>query len=690
MCLESESGDEMNPSDSIKKIKGVGKIKSSYLNALNIYNIKDLLEHYPIRYIDKSKLSLISERPLDESFTVKAKIVAITNRKTYSKKSILTLKVIDGAEDFFEVVFFNQNRLVSRFKSDEVYYFYGKYDQGKMVHPEFIHANSKNISKFMRITPVYPLTEGLKQWQIRKIIETALGLVDFSKLTQLPKEIAQNNKLCPLEYAIKNIHFPESLSIYKIAKYHLIYKEFFDLQLGMILLKNNFDSEEGVAFKNHELIKQFIQKLPFQLTSAQSRVLKEIINDMIDSKVMNRILQGDVGSGKTIVGFIALYLSVLNGYQGAMMAPTEILANQHYESFTNYFKDYNIRVACLTSSVKNKDKEIIYERIQKGTLDVIIGTHALIQDKVKFKKLGLVITDEQHRFGVKQRQKLAENNETIPDILVMSATPIPRTLSMVLYGDLNISTLDEMPKGRKEISTHYVKKRKKIEMYDFIKKQLLKGRQGYFVCPLVEMSDHLELTSVEEHFKELDQIIFKDFKVAMIHGQMKNEEKDKIMYNFKNREIDILVSTTVIEVGIDVPNANFMVIENSERFGLSQLHQLRGRVGRGSHQSYCFLLADRLGKVAKERIKIMVESNDGFVISKKDLELRGPGEILGIRQSGIPTFKLANMIKHHDILSKTQKDIEDLLLKYKSGKYKEIINFVNSKSKEIFNGYKLS
>jgi len=680
----------MNPSDSVKKIKGVGKVKSSYLSALNIYTIKDLLEHYPIRYIDKSKLSSISEMTSDESFTVKAKVIGITNRKSYSRKSILTLKVVDVDENYFEVMFFNQNRLVNRFQPDEVYYFYGKYDQGKIVHPEFIHVHSKNIDKFMRITPVYPLTEGLKQWQIRKIIETTLGLVDFSKLTALPKEITQKNKLCPLEYAIKNIHFPESLSIYKIAKYHLIYKEFFDLQLGMILLKNNFDAEEGIAFKRHELINEFIKKLPFNLTSAQGRVLEEIIGDMIDTKVMNRILQGDVGSGKTIVGFIVLYLTVLNGYQGAMMAPTEILANQHYESFTNYFKDYNLKVACLTSSVKNKDKEQIYKKIKSGELDILIGTHALIQDQVKFNRLGLVITDEQHRFGVKQRQKLAENNETLPDILVMSATPIPRTLSMVLYGDLSISTLDEMPKGRKEISTHFVKKNKKLEMYDFIKKQIAKGRQGYFVCPLVEISEHLDLVSVEEHYKELDENIFKDFNVAMIHGQMKNNEKDQIMFDFKSRRIDILISTTVIEVGIDVPNANFMVIENSERFGLSQLHQLRGRVGRGSHQSYCFLLADRLGNIAKERIKIMVQSNDGFIISKKDLELRGPGEILGIRQSGIPTFKLANMIKHNDILNKTQRDMKDLLLKYKLGEDKEIINFVNSKSKEIFNGYKLS
>ncbi len=680
----------MKPCDSIKNIKGVGKIKSSYLNALNIYTIKDLLEHYPIRYIDKSKVSSIKEMRNNDTSTIKGKIIDVTNRKNYNRKSILTLKVVDMEGDYFQVVFFNQNRLINRFKRDENYYFYGKYDAGKMLHPEFIHENSNNLDKFMRITPVYSLTEGLKQWQLRKIIETALALVDFSEYKELPKEIIKENKLCPLEYAIKNIHFPENLSIYKIAKYHLVYKEFFDLQLGMILLKNNFDAEEGITFKNHQMISSFIKKLPFELTSAQSRVLEEIMEDMMDTKVMNRILQGDVGSGKTIVGFIALFLTVLNGYQGAMMAPTEILANQHYESFINYFKSYKLRVACLTSSVKNKAKEKIYEEIARGKLDIIIGTHALIQDQVNFNKLGLVITDEQHRFGVKQRQKLAENNETLPDILVMSATPIPRTLSMVLYGDLNISTLDEMPKGRKEISTHYVKKSKKNEMYAFIKKQLSKGRQGYFVCPLVEMSDHLDLVSVEEHYEELNKIIFKNYNVAMIHGQMKNDEKDQIMYDFKNKKIDILVSTTVIEVGIDVPNANFMVIENAERFGLSQLHQLRGRVGRGSHQSYCFLLADRLGKVAKERIKIMVQSNDGFVISKKDFELRGPGEILGLRQSGIPTFKLANMIKHNDILSKTQEDIKKILSKYKLGKDQEIINFVNDKSKEIFNGYKLS
>lgn len=680
----------MNPLDSVKKIKGVGKIKKSYLNALNIYTIQDLLKHYPIRYIDKSKLSSIDQMNPNQSSSIKGKIVRISNRKTFKRKSILTINVIDSKGYPFEVVFFNQNQIVNRFKEDEKYIFYGKYEQGKMVHPEFIHENSSKIDKFMRITPVYPLTKGLKQWQLRKIMETALAIVDYSKIQELPKEVIEKNHLCPLIYAIKNIHFPDNIAAYKAAKFHLVYEEFFDLQLGMILLKSNFDEDNGITFDEFDEIGQFIKELPFELTSAQDRVLSEIINDMKNLRVMNRIVQGDVGSGKTIVGFIALYLAVLNGYQGAMMAPTEILANQHYESFIEYFKNYDIRVACLTSSVKNKDKENIYNEIKDGTLDIVIGTHALIQDAVEFNNLGLVITDEQHRFGVKQRQKLADNNETIPDILVMSATPIPRTLSMVIYGDLDISTIDEMPKGRKEISTHYINKNKKIEMYDFIRKQIRKGRQGYFVCPLVEESDKLDLLSVEKHFEELNEIIFKDFEVAMIHGQMKNEEKDQIMTKFKNREIDILVSTTVIEVGIDVPNANFMVIENAERFGLSQLHQLRGRVGRGNHQSYCFLLADRLGKIAKERVKIMVQSNDGFIISEKDLELRGPGEILGIRQSGIPTFKLANMVKHHDILSKSQKDIKEILKKYKLAEDEDLVSFVNKKSREIFNGYKLS
>jgi len=680
----------MDPLDSVKKIKGVGKIKASYLNALNIYTLQDLLKHYPSRYIDKSNLSAISEMDSRDSSAVKGKVIRLKTRKTFKRKSILTITVVDFEDTIFEVVFFNQNQIISRFKEGEFYIFYGKYDQGKMVHPEFIHEKAPNIDKFMRITPSYPLTNGLKQWQIQKVIETALGLVDFSKIQGLPQELIKKNQLCPLEYAIKNIHFPDNISAYKAAKFHLVYEEFFNLQLGMILLKNNFDQDNGIAFKKFKVVDDFIVSLPFELTAAQNRVLLEIIEDMTDLKVMNRIVQGDVGSGKTIVGFIALYLTVLNGYQGAMMAPTEILANQHYESFIEYFKDHNIRVACLTSSVKTKDKEEIYNGIKDGSLDVVIGTHALIQEAVKFNRLGLVITDEQHRFGVKQRQKLADNNDTIPDILVMSATPIPRTLSMVIYGDLEISTIDEMPKGRKEIRTHYVKKSKKVEMYDFIKKQLIQGRQGYFVCPLVETSDKLDLLSVEKHYKALNEVVFNEFEVAMIHGQMKNEEKDQIMVDFKNKKIDVLVSTTVIEVGIDVANANFMVIENAERFGLSQLHQLRGRVGRGSHQSYCFLLADRLGKVAKERIKIMIQSNDGFKISEKDLELRGPGEILGIRQSGIPMFKLANIVKHHAILSKTQRDIKVLLREYKLGEDQDLINFVNNKSREIFNSYKLS
>jgi ATP-dependent DNA helicase RecG len=495
--------------------------------------------------------------------------------------------------------------------------------------------------------------------------------------------VKENNHLSAINVCFSNI-IPD-----RETKSLLEFKEEFQNIKNIILLTEDLQKEEnGIKFSKDEKIYEFIEKLPYELTNAQIKVLDEIIIDMQNEKIMNRIIQGDVGSGKTIVALIALYLAVLNGYQGSFMVPTEILAIQHFETIKNYFSNIDIKVRCLTSSVKNKEE--IYEEISSGEVDIVIGTHALLQDQVKFNKLGLVITDEQHRFGVRQREKLAENKTTKPDILVMSATPIPRTLSMVIHGDLDISVIDEMPKGRKEISTHFIKKSKKQDMYDFIRKNILDGRQVYFVCPLVEDSDKLDLLSVEKHFQELDNTIFKDLTVKMIHGKLKNNEKDDIMMQFKNKEIDILIATTVIEVGIDVPNANIMVIENAERFGLSQLHQLRGRVGRGEFQSYCFLLSDKFGKIAKERIRIMVETNDGFKISQKDLEIRGPGEILGIKQSGIAEFKIANIIKNNDILIKTQDEIRNILMVYKSGESLEMIEFVNNKSKEILCGYKLN
>lgn len=672
----------------VENLKGIGKKKLLLLHKLNIYTIKDLLNHYPIRYVNKSKINTVNDVNYGDEVTIKARIINISHRKSYKQKDILILIVRDSNGRQFEAIFFNAKYVIDRLLKNETYYFFGKFENNKMVHPEFINCNSKKVKKFLRIMPVYPLVNGLKQWQIVKIVENCLDEINLSEYETFNEEILERNQLSSYNYAIENIHFPKNKEAYKIAKYRLIFEEFFNIQLGMILLKNNFEKENGIKFNKDEKIYEFIENLPYKLTDAQIKVLDEIILDMQNKKVMNRMIQGDVGSGKTIIALITLYLTVLNGYQGSFMVPTEILAIQHFESVMSYFSDIDIKVRLLTSSVKNKEE--IYDEISSGEVDIVIGTHALLQDKVKFNKLGLVITDEQHRFGVRQREKLAENKTTKPDILVMSATPIPRTLSMVIHGDLDISVIDEMPKGRKEISTHFIKKSKKQDMYDFIRKNISNGRQVYFVCPLVEDSDKLDLLSVEKHFQELDNIIFKDLTVKMIHGKLKNNEKDEIMMQFKNKEIDILIATTVIEVGIDVPNANIMVIENAERFGLSQLHQLRGRVGRGEFQSYCFLLSDKFGKVAKERIKIMVETNDGFKISQKDLEIRGPGEILGIKQSGIVEFKIANIIKNNDILIKTQDEIKNILMVYKSGENLEMIEFVNNKSKEILCGYKLN
>jgi len=639
----------MDINDNIESLKGVGSKRQSYLHKLNIYTIKDLINHYPIRYINKTKICSVKNATHGENITIKGKVINIVNRKNYKRKSLITVLLKDKIGDNFEAVFFNPKYVVNRLKIDEIYYFFGKIENRKMIHPDFINEKSQKVDEFLRITPVYPLTNGLMQWHLLKMINNLLKELNIDDYESLIDDIVKRNNL--------------------------------------ILLKNNFEEEEGIKFQMKDMVNNFVDNLSFKLTGAQSRVLEEIFNDMQKKKVMNRIIQGDVGSGKTVIAMAALYLSYLNGYQGAFMAPTELLAIQHYNSFISYFDGRGVNVRCLTSSIKNKEQ--IYKEIENDEVDIVIGTHALLQDKVKFNNLGLIITDEQHRFGVRQREQLSKKSNTKPDVLVMSATPIPRTLSMVIHGDLDISVIDQLPVGRKEISTHYIKKNKKNEMYDFIRKNINEGRQAYFVCPLVEDSEKLDLLSVEKHYYELNEVVFKEFNVEMIHGKLKNSKKDEIMTRFKNGEVDILVSTTVIEVGIDVTNANIMVIENAERFGLSQLHQLRGRVGRGSFQSYCFLLADKLGKISKERIKIMTETNDGFRISEKDLELRGPGDILGIRQSGIIEFKIANIIKNNDILVQTQKEIKFLINEYKSGENKEIIEFVNNVSKGIFKGYKI-
>jgi len=486
----------------------------------------------------------------------------------------------------------------------------------------------------------------------------------------IPDYILKEYNLMGLNNAIRKIHFPENKNDFVRARYRLVFEELLSFQLALSHIKQSYKTDEkGIAFDKKVKMMEVINTLPFKLTNAQIRVLKEISNDMESDKPMNRLLQGDVGSGKTIVSIIAAYKAVKSGYQAAILAPTAILATQHIENFQKTLNQFGIRCELLVSSITKKNKQIIKEKLANGDIDILIGTHAMLEEDVSFKNLGLVVTDEQHRFGVKQRAKIVAKGNN-PDVIVMSATPIPRTLALILYGDLDISIINELPPNRKKIDTFAVGKSFEERVNHFIEKQLNEGRQCYIVCPLVEENEEMDLKSVTELAEKLQNETFSKYRVEFLHGKMKPKEKDDIMLRFKNGEIDILISTTVIEVGVDVPNANIMVIENSERFGLAQLHQLRGRVGRGEYKSYCILKFEGKGKVVQERMKIMCQTNDGFVISEKDLELRGSGDFFGTAQHGIPEMKIANLFEDIDVL-KTVQDLSSKIMNDDAGLEKE-------------------
>ena len=496
-----------------------------------------------------------------------------------------------------------------------------------------------------RIIPIYPLTSNLSQSTIRKIIEAGINEV-YGKLEEtLPDYLLEKYKLLEINEAIKSIHFPESNSDFIRAKNRLVFEELIGVQLALLNLKEGQkSSEDGIVFDSQAKMQDVIEVLPFNLTNAQLRVLQEINNDMESNKPMNRLLQGDVGSGKTVVSIIAAYKAVKSGYQVAIMAPTAILADQHLKNFEKTLSRFGIRCELLVSNITKKKKEEILQKLADGEIDILIGTHALLEENVIFKNLGLVVTDEQHRFGVKQRATIVAKGNN-PDVIVMSATPIPRTLALILYGDLDISIIDELPPNRKKIETFAITKELEDRLNGFVKKQINEGRQAYIVCPLVEDSEDLNLKSVTALAEKYKTEVFSEYRVEYLHGKMKAKDKDEIMRKFKDGEIDILISTTVIEVGVDVPNASIMVVENAERFGLAQLHQLRGRVGRGEYKSYCILKNEGHGKVSKERMKVMCQTNDGFVISEKDLELRGSGDFFGTAQHGVPEFKIANLFE---------------------------------------------
>lgn len=543
-------------------------------------------------------------------------------------------------------------------KYGKKYRFFGKisnkYGKIDLTSPVFDEIEKKNNTG--KIIPLYPLTFSLSQNTIRKIIENGLKDVEeYGGLKEtLPQYILNEYKLEEINKAIETVHFPKEFADFEIARKRFVFEELLSTQLALLQLKNsNLKDHKGISFSKDAHMSDVINSLPFNLTKAQLRVLEEIDKNMEQDKSMNRLLQGDVGSGKTVVAMISAYKAVKSGYQVAVLAPTAILATQHLENFQKILKKFDIRCELLISGITKKKKTEILEKLQNGEIDILIGTHAMLEENVTFKNLGLVVTDEQHRFGVKQRTTMAQKGEN-PDVLVMSATPIPRTLALILYGDLDISVIDELPPNRKKIETFAVTKALEDRVNNFVRKQVDEGRQAYIVCPLVEESEENDLQSVISLYEKCKTEVFPNYRIEYIHGKMKQKEKDDIMERFKNGEIDILISTTVIEVGVDVPNSSIMVIEDAQRFGLAQLHQLRGRVGRGEYQSYCILKYEGKGKNTRERMKIMTQTNDGFVISQKDLELRGSGDFFGTNQHGIPDFKIANLFTDIDILKLAQ------------------------------------
>jgi ATP-dependent DNA helicase RecG len=498
------------------------------------------------------------------------------------------------------------------------------------------------------IVPKYPLTEGITQKMLRRIIKAAVQGYADSISDPMPDIIKEKFNLPPLKESIMNLHFPKEMKVIANARHRLAFDELLNFELGLFYNRKKIDETSGISFApDGELVEKFKKKLPFSFTKAQDNVLKEILADMKDSRVMNRMLQGDVGCGKTVVALYAMVTAVQNGYQAAIMAPTEILAGQHYNKISGLVDDIGIEVLLLTGSEKKNRKEIL-SKLESVKPLIIIGTHALIEEQVKFGRLGLVVIDEQHRFGVAQRMALRKKSKKL-DLLVMTATPIPRTLALTLYGDLDRSVIDEMPPGRTKVITRYVQEKERAKLYEFVRGQIAAGRQAYVVCPLIEESEKVDLKAAEEEADVLKKI-FPEYKVGLIHGRMKGEQKEKTMSDFLAGKIKILVSTTVIEVGIDIPNSTIMIIEHSERFGLSQLHQLRGRIGRGQEQSYCFLSGEPGSEAAKARIDAMLKTTDGFKIAEADLKLRGPGEFLGVRQSGLPNFRVADIINDEDII----------------------------------------
>ena len=635
------------------------------LKSLGIETIYDLIYYFPRAYDNRSNIKSIGELTFNEYVVVKANVISVLNMPNRSGKKIVKAMITDGT-GIMEVLWFGMPYISKSLKVGEEYIFIGQTKKSNLfqfINPEYKLYKGQEKETSEEILPIYSSNKSITQNNLRKIIKKFL--TNFLKYFEenIPNDLVEGYKeIFERTEAIKNIHFPESVQAIEAANLRFATEELLILELG--ILKNRFiiDSLNTKKYEiegKKEKVRKFLEFLPFELTRAQKKVIKEIYDEISDGKIVNRLVQGDVGSGKTAVATVMLIYMAENGYQGALMAPTEILANQHYLGMKERLEKIGLRVGLLTSSIKGKKKIELLESIANGDIDIVIGTHSLIEDNVVFKKLGLIVIDEQHRFGVNQRNKLREKG-FLGNLLVMTATPIPRSLALSIYGDLDLSIIDELPPGRTPIKTKWIANDKDLAiMYDFIYKKVNSGNQAYFVAPLIETSDKMALKSVEKVSEEIERR-FSDKKIGIIHGKMKAKEKDEVMLKFKNKEYDILIATTVIEVGIDVPASTIMTIYNAERFGLSALHQLRGRVGRGSKQSYCFLISESTTENSKQRLSIMEKTEDGFVIAEEDLRLRNSGEIFGLKQSGFSDLKFIDII--YD--SKTIKDVRDLCIAY--------------------------
>lgn len=649
----------------VQYIKGVGPRRSSYFKKVGVETVKDLLYLVPRRYIDYSTILRIRDARINDEATVMGRVDLVEARRTRNRMNLLTVVLRDESGSIV-LKWFNRPDLRKKFKVGDRLLASGKitfYRGHQLVNPlyEMIGKEETVDKKRGSIIPIYPLTEGLSIWDVKRAVHIAVDECQDEIQETLPRSIMIRRQLSPLKNALNDLHFPETTEQARIARNRLVYDEFFFFELTLALRKTQLKDKVGIAFKvSGELTEKLTKTLPFKLTQGQQQAITEITADMQRNRSMNRLLQGDVGSGKTVVALYAILVAIENGYQAVMMAPTEILAEQHFIVLRDMLSPVGLEPSLLTGSIKGKERTAVVEKIGSGDAALILGTHALIEEGTSFHKLGLVVVDEQHRFGVMQRAALV-NKGVNPDFLVLSATPIPRTLALTLYGDLDISVIKEKPPKRGEVVTKIVKDKEKRRVFTFVREVLSEGRQAFVICPIIEKSEKTDLRSVDEVTNEISTA-FSDFSVGVIHGRLNTQERMHIMNEYRSGRINILVATTVVEVGVDIPNATIMLIEHPERFGLAQLHQLRGRIGRGAQTSYCFLILNRyVQPETYERIKFFEEHSDGFALAQKDIRLRGPGEILGKRQHGLPDIRIGDLEYDQEILYHARDDAFDLV-----------------------------